>query len=131
MKPKQALELNRLAERWDEVIEHVRAAGRSMVASALAEATPQAVTAGGVVTIGVASDALGAAISNGGEAVLAALRSVFDGVEQVSVKAATDLQAAPRRLTAEDVIANRVATLRKRDPLLDAAVEALDLRLLE
>jgi hypothetical protein len=39
--------------------------------------------------------------------------------------------AAPRRLTAEDVIANRVVMLRKRDPVLDAAIDALDLRLLE
>ena len=130
-KPKQPLDLNRLAEHWDDVVEAVRASGRNMVASALAESTPSAVTAGGVVTIGVASDALGEVISSGSEAILAGLRSVFDGVERISVKTAGGAQAAPRRLTAEDVIADRVANLRKRDPLLNDAIDALDLRLLD
>jgi DNA polymerase-3 subunit gamma/tau len=129
---KAALDLNRLAEHWDEVVEQVRAGGRGMVASALNEATPNAVTAGGIVTIGVSSDALAEAIQSGADAVLAALRVVFDGVEKVAVKSMSDAQAAVRpRLTAENVIADRVATLRKRDPQLNAAIEALDLRLIE
>ena len=129
---KVALDLNRLAEHWDEVVEQVRAGGRGMVASALNEATPSAVTAGGMVTIGVTSDALADAIQGGNEAILAALRAIFDGVEKVAVKAMTGGQAAGRsRLTAENVIADRVATLRKRDPQLNAAIEALDLRLIE
>jgi DNA polymerase-3 subunit gamma/tau len=131
-KRSKTLDLNRLAERWDDVVESVRAAGRGMVASALAEATPAAVTATGVVTIGVTSDALGEAIQNGSDAVVTALNSVFDGVERVTVRLVADAQAgAPRRLTAENVIADRVAMLRKRDPLLDAAIDALDLRLIE
>ena len=103
-----------------------------MVASALNEATPSAVTAGGLVTIGVTSDALADALQSGSESILAALRGIFDGVEKVAIKAMTDGQAAARpRLTAENVIADRVATLRKRDPLLNAAIDALDLRLIE
>jgi DNA polymerase-3 subunit gamma/tau len=129
--PRQQIDLNRLAERWDDVVEAVRTAGRGMIASALAEATPSAVTASGIVTIGVASDALSEAIGNGSEAILAALRTVFDGVERVAVQMVAGAQAAPRRLTAEDVIADRVAMLRKRDPLLDAAIEGLDLRLID
>ena len=129
--PRQSLDLNRLAERWDDVIEAVRAGGRGIVASALAEATPVAVTASGVVTIGVTSDALGEAIQNGGDGVLAALRTVFEGVERIAVKGAAVIPTAPRRLTAEDVLADRVANLRKRDPLLGAAIDALDLKLIE
>ena len=129
---KKALDLNRLAEHWDDVVEHVRASGRGMVASALNEATPSAVSAAGVVTIGVASDALADALQSGSDAILAALRSIFDGVEKVAVKAMTEGSAAARpRLTAENVIADRVATLRKRDPMLNAAIDALDLRLIE
>jgi hypothetical protein len=131
-KQKIALDLNRLAEHWDDVVEQVRAGGRGMVASALNEATPNAVTAGGVITIGVASDALADALQGGNDAILAALRAVFDGVAKITVQAVTDGQAAGRgRLTAEDVIADRVANLRKRDPLLNAAIDALDLRLIE
>ncbi len=129
---KQALDLNRLAEHWDDIVEHVRASGRGMVASALNEATPSAVTSGGLVTIGVTSDALADALQSGSESILAALRGIFDGVEKVAIKAMTDGHAAARpRLTAENVIADRVATLRKRDPLLNAAIDALDLRLIE
>jgi hypothetical protein len=113
-------------------VEHVRASGRGMIASALNEATPSAVTAGGAVTIGVSSDALAEALQSGADSILAALRATFDGVERVTVKAMTDAPAATRpRLTAENVIADRVATLRKRDPLLNAAIDALDLRLIE
>jgi DNA polymerase-3 subunit gamma/tau len=129
---KQPLDLNRLAEHWDDVVARVRASGRGMVASALNEATPNAVTAGGVVTIGVTSDALADALQSGNESILAALRGIFDGVEKVAVKAMVDGPAAVRpRLTAENVIADRVATLRKRDPMLNAAIDALDLRLIE
>lgn len=129
---KQALDLNRLAEHWDDVVEAVRASGRGMVASALNEATPSAVTAGGLVTIGVTSDALADALQSGSEEILAALRGIFDGVEKLAVKSMADAPGAARpRLTAENVIADRVATLRKRDPQLNAAIDALDLRLIE
>jgi DNA polymerase III subunit gamma/tau len=129
---RQPLNLNRLAEFWDDVVEAVRVGGRGMVASALAESTPTAITAAGVVTVGVTSDALGEAITSGGEAVVAALRTIFDGVEKVAVKIVAEPQsAASRRLTAENVIADRIAMLRKRDPLLNAAIDALDLRLIE
>jgi DNA polymerase-3 subunit gamma/tau len=129
---KHPLDLNRLAEHWDDIVEHVRASGRGMVAAALNEATPNAVTAGGIVTIGVTSDALADALQSGSDSILAALRGIFDGVEKVSVKAMVDGPAAARpRLTAENVLADRVATLRKRDPMLNAAIDALDLRLIE
>ena len=103
-----------------------------MVASALAEATPAAVTAAGLVTVSVSSDALADAIQSGTEAVLVALRGIFDGVERLAVQGVAAVKtAAARRLTAEDVIADRVMMLRKRDPLLDAAIDALDLKLIE
>ena len=84
------------------------------------------------MTIGVASDALAEALTNGSDTILAALRTIFEGVERIAVKAVSDGASAARpRLTAENVIADRVATLRKRDPLLNAAIDALDLRLIE
>ena len=121
-----------MAEHWDDVIEFVRADGRGMVASALAEATPVAVTSDGVVTITVAGDALAEAIQSGNDAVMAALRTVFEGVKKVVVNAVSEAPGSmPRRLTAEFVTADRLAMLRRRDPLLGAAIDALDLRLIE
>ena len=128
---RQALQINRLAEHWDEVVELVRVAGRNMVASALAESTPSAVTAGGTVTIAVTSDALGEVLVSGSDAIVAALGQLFDGSLRVAVLVTDPAPAAARRLTAENVIAERVAMLRKRDPLLNAAIDALDLRLFE
>ncbi len=128
-KKKQPLDINRLSEHWDDVIEAVRVSGRGVISSALAEGTPLAVTGAGVITVGVTSDAIASAIESNGEIILKAVRSIFDGATKVAVKMTGDARAA--RLTSEDVIANRVAMLRKRDPVLDAAVDLLDLRLLD
>lgn len=138
-RPVQPIELNRLAGRWDDVVEAVRATGRGIVASSLAEATPSGV-ANGVVTVQVASDALQSAIDSGSEVVLAAMRTLFSGVQRVVtsraepaavVAAGVAAGAPPKRMTEADVTASRVAMLRKGAPLLDAAFETLDLRLVE
>ena len=132
----QAIDLNRLAGSWDDVVEAVRASGRGLVASSLAEATPASVN-NGVVTVHVASDALQAAIESGADAILAAIRTMFSGVQRIATSrpaaAATPARAAgaAKRMTEGDVIASRVAMLRKGAPLLDAAFDTLDLRLVE
>ncbi len=125
----QPLDINRLSEHWDDVIEAVRATGRGVIASALAEGTPVAVTAQGVITVGVSSDAIASALEANQAPILAAVRSIFDGASKIAIKMAGETRGS--RLTADDVIANRVMMLRKRDPVLDAAVELLDLRLID
>jgi DNA polymerase-3 subunit gamma/tau len=126
----QPIDLNRLSGRWEDLLEAVRGSGRRVVASALAEATPVSV-ANGVVTVQVASDTLQAAIDNGAETIVVALRTLFSGVQRLATTR-TDAAAGPqRRMTEGDVMANRTATLRKGAPLLDAAFEALDLRLID
>ncbi len=122
-------EINRLAEHWDDIVDAVRRAGRGTLASMLDHATPQAVAGNGTVTLAVDTEAHGDALSQAAEHVIAALRTRFTGVERVVIKAR---QAAPMlRLTEESVREQRVEKLRKRDPMLDAAIEALDLRLME
>jgi DNA polymerase-3 subunit gamma/tau len=121
-------EINRLAEYWDDVVDVVRRGGRGTLASMLDHATPQAVSGNGTVTLAVDTDVHGDAITQAAEHVLAALRTRFTGVGRIAVKAQ---QSAPmERLTEESVLQRRVAQLRKRDPVLDAAIDALDLRLL-
>jgi hypothetical protein len=124
------LDINRVSEHWDEIVEAVRRAGRAIVASALGEAAPTAVTAAGVVTIEVTGEALVQAIENGADVILTAMRERFTGVARVAVRGVGE-ERPSKRLTADDVIANRVAMLRKRDPILDAAVAALDLKLVD
>ena len=126
---RQPLDINRLSEHWDDVIEAVRTSGRGLLSSTLAEATPIAVNAGGAVLIGVSSEALAQALEMGADAIVQALGTIFDGATKLVVKLAGEAKTG--RLTAEEVIANRVAMLRKRDPVLDAAIDALDLKLLD
>jgi len=61
--------------------------------------------------------------------VVSALRESFAGVQRVIVRAAEGGGAPPARLTDEMVRSERLTTLRKKDPVLDAAIDALDLDL--
>lgn len=126
------LEINRLAEKWEAVIDSVNADGRQLLSSTLAHAAPSAVTAGGIVTLTVESEAHAEIIQAGEAAVLGALRRRFDGVQRLAIRTvAPEGDRAPRRLNEHAVKADRMAMLRKQSRLLDAAVDALDLELLD
>ena len=131
--PRIALDLNRLVEHWEAITDAVHGEhGALMLSSTLAHATPSAVTAVGTVTLTVSSEAHAELIAGGAATVLAAIRQRFDGVQAVRVQVeAPAVDQAPRRLNEGAVKADRMAMLRKQSPLLDAAVEALDLELLD
>ena len=125
----EPLDLNKVTAMWDEMVERVRAT-KPMLATALSHAMPAAVNASGVVTIepDEPNDIYIHAINTSRPEIVAMLRERFPGVERVEIR--RDEKAAappPKRLTDEMVRAERVAALRRRDPLLDAAIEALDL----
>lgn len=126
----ERLDLNRIVERWDALVEQLRDAGKPMLASALSHASATAVTATGGVTIELdePNDIFAHAITTGKADVAAALRAWFPGVERVELKRDESAPAPPpKRLTDEMVRAERVAALKKRDPVLGAAIDALDL----
>ncbi|HET7622081.1 MAG TPA: DNA polymerase III subunit gamma/tau [Gemmatimonadaceae bacterium] len=133
----EKLSLNRLVERWDEVISAVRSDGRGFLAAALEHALPSAVTARGDITLEL--DAAGSIyqqpIADSASDVLSAIGTLFTGASRLRTIAPdrpSDPDAfPPRRLTEEGVRAERLAMLRKRDPALDLAVDALDLELLD
>lgn len=131
--PRIPLDLNRLVEHWEAITDAVHGEhGALMLSSTLAHATPSAVTASGTVTLTVTSEAHAELIAGGAATVLAAIRRRFDGVQTVAVRVeAPAADRAPRRLNEGAVKADRMAMLRKQSPLLDAAVEALDLELLD
>jgi hypothetical protein len=131
--PAAAVDVRQLAERWDDVVDQARAA-RPLVGTALAATLPVAVAASGTVTIELQepNDAHALALENGQADILAAIRAVHPGAARVVVRTpAGPAAAAPERLTTETVKAERIATLSKRDPVLGAAIEALDLDLLD
>ncbi|WKW11633.1 DNA polymerase III subunit gamma/tau [Pseudogemmatithrix spongiicola] len=125
-----ALEINRVVEHWDAIVDGIVRDGRALLGAALGHATPTAVTAAGVVTLMVDAEAQADLIVQQEAAILAALRKRFDPVTRLNVQAAA-ADAAPRRLNERAVKADRMAMLRKQSPLLDAAVDALDLELLD
>jgi hypothetical protein len=124
------VELNRVVEQWDALIDRLREEGKPMLASALGHASPVAATSSGVVTIELdePNDIFAHSITSGRGDIVAALRAFFPGVERVELKRDERAPAAPpKRLTDEMIRAERIAALRKRDPVLGAAIDALDL----
>jgi DNA polymerase-3 subunit gamma/tau len=126
----EPLDLAKLTGRWDTLVERLRAGGKPMLATALEHSSPRAVTTAGVVTIELdePNDIYAHAITGGRPEIVSILGEWFGGVSRVDLR--RDEQSpttAPKRLTDEMVRAERIASLRKRDPVLSAAIDALDL----
>jgi DNA polymerase-3 subunit gamma/tau len=127
--PTHALDINLIAGRWDDIVAEVRAAGKGLVAQLLEESIPAAVSAAGVVTLDAESEMTVRGLQEVETTVLAALRRHFAGVTKLAVRKAG---SAPRkRYDAASVKAERAANLRNGDPTLAAAIEVLDLELIE
>jgi DNA polymerase-3 subunit gamma/tau len=135
--PRAALDLNTLCERWAEVIDKVRSVGRPMLVSALEHALPVAVSGQGVITVQLEqpNEIFEKAIESSAAEVLTAVAASFDGASRLIVRRAEQTSApaadAPKRLTEDQARREREQMLRKKDPALDAAIEELDLELLE
>jgi DNA polymerase-3 subunit gamma/tau len=117
--------------RWEELATALRAAGRSVAATALEHASPVAVNARGEVTIGL--DEPNPIYEQALEAVkrelVPILQRWFAGVQRIVVRPAAGSAPPPTRLTDEMVRLERLTALRRRDPVLGAAIDALDLDL--
>jgi hypothetical protein len=93
---------------------------------------PVAVTAGGLLTIECDDAGDFPVVADGLDQIGEALRRVMPSLTRVQVKPPADgVPAARERLTTEGVKQERTASLTKQDPVLGAAVQALDLELLE
>ncbi len=124
------LDVNRLSEQWDMLVARLRADGKPMLATALGHSTPVAVSGSGTVTIELddPNDIYARAIAAGTADVIAVLGEWFSKVARIDLRRDESAVAPPpKRLTDEMVRAERVAALRKRDPVLSAAIEVLDL----
>ena len=126
-------DLNQIVGRWEDVAVALRAAGRSVAATALEHAEPVAVNARGDVTIGL--DEPNPIYEQALEAVKGELVPIlqrwFTGVGRVAIRATGGSAPPPTRLTDEMVRSERLGALRRRDPVLGAAIDALDLDLVD
>jgi len=124
------LELAKIVGRWDDLVERMRAGGKPMLATALMHASVLAVTADGVVAIELdePNDIYAHAINSSRADLVMALGEWFDGITRADLRRHDAAPAAPpKRLTDEMVRAERIASLKRRDPVLSAAIDALDL----
>jgi DNA polymerase-3 subunit gamma/tau len=130
----EPLDINRLTGRWDDVLTQLRSDGKRVLASALEHAMPVAVTAAGDITIELdePNEFIGRALETGRADVLAVLHRWFPDVRAVRLRHDPERAAVtPARVTDEMVRTDRLNALRKRDPILGAAIDALDLDVVE
>jgi hypothetical protein len=106
-----------------------------MLAAALEHAMPEPGPDAGVVTLRLAeaNEIFARAVVAGREDVVRALRGLWPHVEHVAVaESGAGGAATPRqRLSVEALRAEQLAALRKRDAVLGAAIDALDLEVIE
>lgn len=120
---------------WSEV---VATASRqsSLLGQALEHSTPR-VDSPGVVTLGFSGDS--AVFQEGVERQNATVETILSArmgtltriVIERAETSATGHQGKGPRMTSSDIRADRLKSLRKRDPALDAAADALDLELVD
>jgi DNA polymerase-3 subunit gamma/tau len=127
----QGLDLNAIVGRWEDLIERLRADRKTILASAIEHTTPATITARGELTVQLdePNDFLRQAFEAGRADLVVALREWFPGLTRVQLVRDDGPPTAqpPKRLTDEMVRNERLSALRKSDPLLGAAIEALDL----
>ena len=124
-----------LAERWDDIVAAAREV-RPFLGTALEKAVPVAVNGRGdlMLELEEPDEIARQAIAAGAVDVAQAIGRYFDGITRVRITAGVtpaEAPGAPRRYTAEEVRAERIAILRRRDPTLSAAIDALELEMLE
>ena len=110
-----------------------------MVAEAVQRLKPLAVNATGALSIGydVSDDTWATMTENARPDVLAALQEALPGITTFNLTTHGAPAAAPaaarptKRLTAHDVQQQRTEQMAAKDPLLEAAVKALELELLD
>jgi len=131
--------VEQVLNQWRAVADAIRAKGRGMLAQAVERLVPITITPNGGLTLGYdpLDDTFAQAAENSRADVLAAVQGILGGVSAVAFKPYTPtISDKPARdttvrMTAHDVQRQRTEQIASRSPLLDAAVKALDLELLD
>jgi DNA polymerase-3 subunit gamma/tau len=129
-------DLNAITEKWDELVTRFRASGKALLAAALESSAPHAITARGDLTIKLdePNDFHARAIEQASADVLTLLGDWFSGIERILLHrddVPKQPGEKPKRVTDEMLRSERLNTLRRRDPTLDAAIDVLDLEIAE
>jgi DNA polymerase-3 subunit gamma/tau len=128
--------LAQIKARWSDVGDALRRSNHSALTAVVGHMEPQELLPNGTLVLGYerSNDTWAAAAESRKADILLALQSTFEGIRAFSLRANGDPAPAnrmTRRLTAEDVQHQRTEQLTSKNPLLKAAVEHLDLELLD
>ncbi|MDB4906425.1 MAG: polymerase subunit gamma and tau [Gemmatimonadetes bacterium] len=127
-------ELSAVAGRWEDLVESIQRTGKGMLTTVLQHASPVSINAAGVLAVELSAenDLYAQAFESGKGDVVAALREWFPGVERVVVRRTDGGAPVPqKRLTDDEIRVQRLDTLRKKDAVLAAAIDALDLEVVD
>jgi DNA polymerase-3 subunit gamma/tau len=126
-------DMARIVDAWDEVIASVRDGGKKLLSELLSRVVPQAITADGVLTLRCEQDDDRPMLEEGMGAVRQAILGVLPGIAGLRLAAPAGGAPAPAttRITRETVVRDRLESMVRQSPLLGAAIEALDLDLLD
>ena len=124
--------INVITERWDDIVASLRSS-RMLLAPFLEQATPSAISAAGALTVQAEDEAAADALEMSKADMLAVVKSMFPAVDRVTIMRPNGPTASgsPKRVTEQEIREQRITSLRKRDPVLGAAIDALDLELLD
>jgi DNA polymerase III subunit gamma/tau len=130
--PKVAPDLAALTGRWDELVSRARASGKALMAAALQSGSPHVISKSGDLTIKLdePNDFHAKAIEQDAPYILGVLEEWFDGIRRIALYREPAVPSEkPRRVTDEMVRAERLTGLRRKDAVLDAAIDVLDLEI--
>ena len=104
-----------------------------LLAPFLEQAVPSAISAAGVLTVRADDDASADALEMAKGDMLSVVRDLFPAVERIVIARpdGPSVSGSHKRVTEQEIREQRIASLRKRDPVLGAAIDALDLELLD
>jgi DNA polymerase-3 subunit gamma/tau len=124
--------INVVSERWDDVVMSLRAS-RMLLAPFLEQAVPSAMSVTGVLTVRADDDAAADALEMAKTDMLVVVKQIFPAVERVVIARPNgpSVTGSHKRVTEEEIREQRISSLRRRDPVLGAAIDALDLELLD
>ena len=134
--PTERVSLAGLTKHWDDIASRLRAEGRMALAGAVEHATPVSVSSAGEITLELepAGEVFQQPLAANASDVLLVIGTLLSGATRITARLANrtpDDAPSSRRFTEESVRHERLSMLRKKDPTLDAAVETLDLELME
>ena len=126
-----ASDLNAVAGIWDDMVAGIRR-DRPFIATLLEQSLPVSTNANGALVLQVEAPAVQEGLAAKTTEILATMNGWLAGLQKLTVRLAGDsVSAGPApRMTVESVRSETLAALRKRDAVLNAAIDALDLDLL-